>query len=222
MVFPRHDTSMFHLNRKLFAYGFPSGLAPSYPVSLCTLLFLSVVIPYASVNKGDYDDEDGESEGVFFHIHHIVSQHHFQSRGRQLANEAAQGIGAEMHAGKGRYGGDQAVGHVRDSPGRGNGLPGIVGVQFLQCPALIDDIHGHAAEKGTHDVEGNQNPHRFRQPGNDGAPEQAEYQSVGGGNKNGRKKSYNIDDHINEETHESGINAKAVEIRNGAPEVSIL
>lgn len=201
---------------------FLSGMAPSHFVSLCTLLFLSVVIPYASVNKGDYDDEDGESEGVFFHIHHIVSQHHFQSRGGQLADEAAQGIGAEMHAGEGGYGGNQAVWHVGNGPGCGNGLPGIVGVQFLQCLAFINDIHGHAAEKGTHDVEGNQNPHRFRHPGNDGAPEKAEYEAVGSGNKNGRKKSYNVDDHINEKAHESGINTKTVEVRNGTSKVSVL
>ena len=93
-----------------------------------------------------------------------LPQDDFQGCGRKFADEAAQGVLAEVHAGQGGYGGDEAVGHVGDGPSGGNGLPGVVGVQFFQGLTFIDNVHGHAPEEGAHDVEGNDDPHSFREP----------------------------------------------------------
>lgn len=184
--------------------------------------FFLIVIPYTDINQRNQNDEDRQAESMLLHIDHIMSQHHFHSRGWQLADETAQGVGAEMHAGKGRNSRDQTIGHIGNGSGSRHGLPGIIGIQFFQRFTLIDNIHSHAPEKSTHDIERNKDSHRFRQPGNDNTPEKAENQSIRRGNKNGWKKSDDIDDHINEKAHEGSINTKAVQVRNGASQISIL
>ncbi len=185
------------------------------------LAFLSLIVPESPVNHGDDDDEYRKPQGVFFQVDHVVAQDDFQGCGREFTDEAAQGVLAEVHAGEGGYGGDEAVGHVGDGPSGGDGLPGVVGVQFFQGLTFVDNVHGHAPEEGTHDVEGNDDPHGFREPGDNDAPEEAEYESIGGGNEYGGQKAYDIDDHVDEEAHEGGVNAEGLEVVDGAPEVSI-
>ena len=180
-----------------------------------------MIVPEAAVDNGHQDNEYRKPHGVFFHVHHVVAQDYFQSCGREFTDEAAQGVLPEVHTGKGRNGGNEAIGHVRDGPGSGDGLPGVVGVQPLQGFTFIDYIHGHAPEKGTHDIEGNKNSHCFREPGDDDSPEEAKYEAIGGGNKDRGQESYDIDDHVDEETHEGRINTKAMEIVYGPPEVPI-
>ena len=150
-----------------------------------------------------------------------MPQNDFESHRREFPDEAAQRVVVKGHIRKSAHSRNEAIRHVGDRTRDRHRLPGIIRVELRQRLALRDHMLRHPAEECAHHVEGDDDTHRFCQPGNDRPPEETEDKPIRGRNEDGRKKSDHIDHDIDEETHEGRIHTEGLEVGNGTFEIPV-